>query len=95
MWSGWASTNRMEWDSLCMYPNYFGGNGCALNPGVCELNGDVFMDMSKDYSEDAPTSSDCKLPAELNPYYEVIERPDSRTPMIVLKSQKKFYADES
>lgn len=95
VWSGWASTNRMEWDSLCMYPNYFGGNGCTVNPGICELNGNNFMDMSKDYSASAPTSADCKLPQELKDFYEVMERPDDRTPMIVLKSQRKFYTDES
>ena len=87
-WTGWASTNRMEFDSLCMFPDYFGGNGCAATPGVCTLNGVSFM--TGDFSQDAPTLKDCVLPAELTDDYAVIPRQDG-APMIVLKTQCRFY----
>ena len=36
VWSGWTNPDRMEWDCLCMYPNYAGGESCSkLNPNVC------------------------------------------------------------
>ena len=93
-WSGWGSTNRMEWDSICMYPNYFGGNGCQLTPGVCELDGVSYM-KDRDYSQIAPSFEDCVLPPALEKYYKVIRRSDNNTPLIVLKTQCPFYFDVS
>ncbi len=88
-WTGWASTDRMEWDSLCMFPDYFGGNGCAATPGVCTLNGVSFM-AKRDYSLAPPSLGDCVLPADLTDDYAVIPRQDG-SPMIVMKSQCRFY----
>ncbi len=91
-WTGWASTNRMEWDNLCMFPDYFGGNGCTTTPGVCTLNGVSFLE-DQDYSEKgAPTPENCVLPEDLKKDYAVITREDG-TPLIVLKSQCAFYLD--
>ena len=99
-WTGWGDTNRMEWDSLCMYPDYFGGNGCSNTPGVCTLNGINFMP-DRDYSQNPPTFEDCKnnfeskLPDEVKNNYTVIKRENNETPMIVQKSQCLFYRDVS
>jgi hypothetical protein len=36
-WTGWSSTDRMEWDCLCTYPQFAGNQGCQdLNPNVCQ-----------------------------------------------------------
>ena len=36
VWSGWTNPDRMEWDCLCMYPNYAGGESCSkINPNIC------------------------------------------------------------
>lgn len=36
VWTGWASPDRMEWDCLCTWPDYYGDIGCTdLNPGIC------------------------------------------------------------
>jgi hypothetical protein len=99
-WTGWGDTNRMEWDSLCMYPDYFGGNGCSPTPGVCTLNGMNFMP-DKDYSEKPPTFEDCKnnfmgkLPEEIKNDFTVIKRENNETPIIVKRSQCLFYRDVS
>jgi len=57
VWTGWASTDRMEWDCLCTYPNYFGNEGCTrLNPGVCN-NGTFNYDATKGQP---PLAKDCQ-----------------------------------
>ena len=59
-WTGWSSTDRMEWDCLCTYPQIAGGAGCELNPNVCN-NGTWSYDAINNFDE-APNSSFCKCP---------------------------------
>lgn len=91
VWTGWGDTNRMEWDCMCMFPDYFGGNGCTQTPGVCELGGKSFM-KDRDYSQgEAPGISDCVLPDELkNQGYSIYEREDG-TPIIIQSGRANFY----
>ena len=56
-WSGWSSTDRMEWNCLCSYPQLAGGNGCKLNPNVC-TKGTWKYNALKDNR--APSASDCE-----------------------------------
>lgn len=58
VWTGWSSTDRMEWDCLCAYPEYFGNNGCTqLNSGICE-GGEFDYDATK--MKRSPAITDCK-----------------------------------
>jgi hypothetical protein len=58
-WTGWSSTDRMEWDCLCSYPDYFGNPGCTqLNPGVCE--GGNFNFNAKDGKSPSADNCECK-----------------------------------
>lgn len=60
-WTGWANTNRMEWDCLCTYPEIAGGNGCEqLNPNVCQGGQ---WDYDAKTASIAPTYKNCKCGA--------------------------------
>lgn len=103
VWTGWGDTNRMEWDCMCMFPNYFGGIGCEATPGVCEVNGVSFM-KDRDYSKgSAPNKDDCstrvtpdspggnpKLADLLGKGYNVNIRGDG-TPIIIPVGNESFY----
>lgn len=103
VWTGWGDTNRMEWDCMCMFPNYFGGIGCESTPGVCEVNGISFM-KDRDYSTGTgPNRNDCsnndtvdspgknpKLQELLNKGYTVSERGDG-TPIIIPVGNESYY----
>ena len=69
-WTGWANTNRMEWDCLCTYPQIAGGNGCEeLNPNVCNTgNPDKPGNWSYNAANaiTAPKSTDCTCPTGYN-----------------------------
>lgn len=90
VWTGWGDTNRMEWDPMCMYPDYFGGIGCEHTPGVCDIKGKSFM-RDRDYSLDPPKFDDCVLPQELvNRGYTIKQRLDG-TPIIIAPGQGNYY----
>lgn len=91
VWTGWGDTNRMEWDCMCLFPDYFGGDGCTQTPGVCELGKKSFM-KERDYSQgDAPSSKDCIIPEELkNMGYALYEREDG-TPVILEEGKSNYY----
>lgn len=61
VWSGWGETESMGWKCLCMFPEYFGGPGCSINPGVCSVSGQNLMDFDYDKLGRRPLPSDCKL----------------------------------
>lgn len=57
-WTGWASTDRMEWDCLCTYPGYAGNPGCTKwNPNVC--NGGIFSYDATKQQNQGPSINDC------------------------------------
>jgi len=59
-WSGWANTNRMEWDCLCTYPQIAGGSGCdKLNPNVCKGK-DSSWNYDATTATTAPNYTNCK-----------------------------------
>lgn len=62
-WTGWASTERMEWDCLCAYAGYAGNNGCTeWNPGICQ-GGTFDYDATKStYENSAPSPENCTCP---------------------------------
>lgn len=65
-WTGWASSDHMEWNCLCRWPSYFGGKGCEeLNPGICGkgmgTNYEGTFTMPAD-SNKPPTQENCECP---------------------------------
>lgn len=61
VWTGWASTNRQEFDCLCTYPDYYGGEGCEeLNAGVCAGEGSFDYDARN--SQTGPGKDHCTCP---------------------------------
>ena len=91
VWTGWGSTNRMEWDCMCLYPQFFGGPGCSQTPGVCELDGDSYMQY--DFSLGRPPQySDCVLPKNLTDNGFTVQIREDKTPIIVSEDMKSgFY----
>lgn len=62
VWTGWGDTERQEFDCLCTYPDYFGGEGCeVMNAGVCD--GEGSFDYDARTSETGPGESHCKCPS--------------------------------
>lgn len=61
VWTGWASTERMEWDCLCTYPGYAGNQGCTgWNPNICK-GGTFTYDATKQQNT-GPSINDCTCP---------------------------------
>ena len=58
-WTGWSSTDRMEWDCLCTYPEIAGGKGCELNPNVCNNGGTWSYDATQQ-KDSPPDETNCK-----------------------------------
>lgn len=59
-WTGWASSDNKEWESLCTYPEIAGNKGCTkLNPNVCK--GGTYNYSAK-HSNRGPIPSDCVCP---------------------------------
>ena len=64
-WSGYAAVDHMEWDCLCMYPGYYGDEGCQnLNAGICSENpkDDGFKWDATAKGAGPPGAVDCKCP---------------------------------
>lgn len=60
VWTGWASTDRMEWDCLCTYPGYAGNEGCTQwNPNICKGGDFVYDATQTKYQNVGPSVSDC------------------------------------
>jgi hypothetical protein len=89
-WTGWSSTDRMEWDCLCTYPNYFGNEGCtSLNPGVC-IDGTFEFDAK---NGEAPSSKNCTCKQD---YIKMIKN-EGGTPFCVNKDIEylNYYSSSS
>ena len=63
VWTGWADTERMEFDCLCTYPDYWGDSGCQyLNAGVCNGNDGTF-EFDATTSTEPPGKDNCHCPS--------------------------------
>lgn len=66
VWTGWSDTERMEFDCMCTYPDYFGGDGCMdINANVCSGNNSSF-DFDARTSTAPPGPANCKCPPGTN-----------------------------
>lgn len=66
VWTGWASTDRMEFDCLCTYPDYWGDSGCqTLNAGICNGN-DGSFNFDATTSTSPPGPANCTCPSGTN-----------------------------
>ena len=81
VWTGWADTERMEFDCLCTYPDYWGDSGCqTLNAGVCNGNDGSFNFDARN-SKAPPGPENCECPEGMN----MVVRKIGQTPICIPK----------
>jgi hypothetical protein len=79
VWTGWADTERMEFDCLCTYPDYYGGAECEnLNAGVCNGNDGSFQFDAR-VSTAPPGPANCNCPSDTH----MVVRKIGQTPICI------------
>ncbi len=92
-YTGYAETDNMEWDCLCMYPGYFGNEGCTdVNAGICNGNDGSFKWDATATNAKAPSIDNCKCPAGTYLLQDKISKSPTCVPSNIFPG---YYSDKS